>query len=100
MNADPKQLLQQLLAYDPIASVADPDLFFTYPDPGVFSPIQFPDPDPGQNTFFLEAITKFWETFLFSTKKEGILFLFSTKKVRVGILLNRELLFIIIFKNK
>ena len=58
-----------------------------------------PDPDPGKNkTIFLKAKTKFWEKFLFSTQKVGILFLFSTNQV--GILLNRELLFGIIFKNK
>jgi len=61
----------------------------------------FPNPDPGsgqQKTNFSKAKTKFWEKFLFSTQKVGILFLFSTNQV--GILLNRELLFGIIFKNK
>ena len=50
-------------------SVADLDLFFTDLDPGIF-----PDPDPGQKHIFSKAITKFWEQFLFSTKKVGILF--------------------------
>ena len=61
------------------------------------------DPDPGYfpqsgTRKLTKAKTKFWEKFLFSTQKVGILFLFSTNQV--GILLSRELLFGIIFKNK
>ena len=41
--------------------------------------------------FFQRQKQNFWEKFLFSTQKVGILFLFSTNQV--GILLNRELLF-------
>ena len=52
----------------PILSVAYPDSFFTDPDPGIFS-----NPDPGKkNHIFSKAITKFWEKFLFSTQKVGI----------------------------
>jgi len=75
-------------------SVSDPDSFFTDPDPGFF-------PRSGsrqQKTNFSKAKTKFLEKSLFSTQKVGILFLFSTNQV--GILLNRGLLFGIIFKNK
>ena len=57
-----------------------------------------PDPDPGQKHIFAKAKTKFWEKFLFSTQKVGILFLFSTNQV--GILVNIELLFGIILINK
>ena len=57
------------------SSVSDPESFFT--DPGIFS-----DPDPGKrNLIFSKAITKFWEKFLFSTQKVGILSLFSTNQV-------------------
>ena len=60
-----------------------------------------PDPDPGKKTqIFSKAVTKFWEKLLFSTQKVGILFLFSTNQVGTGIVLNRELLFGIILKNK
>ena len=63
-----------------------------------------PDPDSGSGSRhkkqFSKAKTKFWEKFWFLTQKVGtdILFLFTTNQV--GILLNRELLFGIIFKNK
>ena len=60
-------------------SVSDPDSFFTKPDPGFFPN---PDPDPGnKKTNFSKAKTNFWEKFLFSTQKVGILFLFSTNQV-------------------
>ena len=91
-------------------SVSDPDSFFTDTDPGLFPQsgsgfrIRIPDPDPGsrqQKNNFSKAKTKFWEKFLFSTQKVSILFLFSTNQVgRVPIILNRELLFGILFKNK
>jgi len=79
-----------------LISVSDPDSFFTDPDPGYFS--KFRSGSRQQKTNFSKAKTKFWEKYLFSTQKVGILFLFSTNQV--GILLNRELLFGIIFKNK
>jgi len=56
-------------------SVADPDSFLTDLVPGNFC-----NPDPGKKQIFATAITKFWEKFLFSTKKLGILFLFNQKK--------------------
>jgi len=71
-------------------SVSDPDSFFTDPDPGFF-----PQSRSGSRQ---KAKTKFWEKFLLSTQKVGILFLFSTNQE--GILLNRELLFGIILKNE
>ena len=55
-----------------ISSGSDPDSFFT--DPGFFSQ----SGSRQQKTNFFKAKTKFWETFLFSTQKVGILFLFST----------------------
>jgi len=58
-----------------LASVADPDSFFTDPDPGIFF-----QSGSRPKTHFSKAVTKFWEKHLFSTKK-------------VGILLNREFLF-------
>ena len=83
------------------SSVSDPDSFFTDPDPGFFLD---PDPDPGsrqQKTNFSKAKIKCWEKFFFSTQKVGILFfVFNQSSTGVGILLNRELLFGIIFKNK
>ena len=61
---------------------------FTDPDPGFFPQsepgfrIQISDPDPGnKKPNFSMAKTKFWEKFLFSTQKVGILFLFSTNQV-------------------
>jgi len=51
------------------------------PDPGIFS-----QSGSRLKTHFFKGITKFWEKFLFSNQK-------------MGILLNRELLGII-FKNK
>jgi len=58
----------------------------------------FPSPDPGKKLLFSKAIAKFWDKFLFSTQEVGILFVLSTNQV--GILLDRELLLGIIFKNK
>ena len=63
-----------------------------------FFPNLDPNLDPGsgsrqQITNFSKAKTKFWEKFLFSSQKVGILFLFSTNQVGV-----RELLFGIINK--
>ena len=80
----------------PTTSVSDPDSFFTDPDPGFFP--QSGSGSRQQKTIFSKAKTKFWEKFWFSTQKVGILFLFLTNQV--GILLNRELLFGIILKNK
>ena len=71
----------------------------SYPDS--FFPDLFPQSGSGsrqQKTNFSKAKTKFWEKFLFSTQKVGILVLFSSNQV--GILLNRELMFGSIFKNK
>ena len=58
----------------------------------------FPNPDPDlgsgsrqQKTNFSKAQKNFWENFLLSTQKVGILFLFLTNQV--SILLNIELLF-------
>ena len=71
------------------SSVSDPDSFLTDPDPEFFS--QSGSGSRLQKTNFFKAKTKFWEIFLFSTQKVGILFLFSTNQV--GILLNIEFLF-------
>ena len=90
-----QQRLKKFLGAD--ISVPDPDSFFTDPDPGFF----YPDSGSGsrqQKTNFFKAKIKFWEKFWFPTLNVGILFLFSTNQV--GIVLNRELLFGIIFKNK
>ena len=62
-----------------------------------FPPIWIPDPG-NKKKKFSKAKTKFWDKFLFSTQEVGILFLFIANQV--GILLNRELLIGIIFKNK
>jgi len=59
--------------------------FFPNPDP------ENPDPYLVNKKLIFQRQTKFWEKFLFSTQKVGILFLFQTNQV--GILLNRELLF-------
>ena len=67
-------------------SVSDPDSFSTDPDPGFF-----PGSRQQKLGTFSKAKSKFWEKFLFSTQKVGILFLLSTNQV--GILLNIELLF-------
>ena len=64
------------------SSAADPDKFFTDPVPGFFCN---QDPDPGINGKYKNL----W-TFLYSTKKVGM----------EPILLNREFLYRIIFKNK
>ena len=73
-----------------MVSVSDPDSFFTDPDPG----------SRQQKTNFFEGKNKIWgKFFVFNPKSTvGILFLFTTNQV--GILLNRELLFGIIFKSK
>ena len=61
-----------------------------------FSPIRIRI--QAKKLIFSKAITKFWEKFFISSQKVGILFLFSTNQVDV--LLNREILFGIIFKNE
>ena len=75
------------------SSVSDPDSCFTDPDPGLF-------PQSGskqQKPIFLRQKQNFERNFCFQPKKY-IFYLFSTNQV--GILLNIELLFVIIFKNK
>ena len=54
------------------SSVADPDSFFTDPDPGIF--FQSGSGSRQKKLLFSKAITKFWEKYYFSTQKVDIFF--------------------------
>ena len=59
------------------ASVADPDSFFTDPDPGIFCN---PDPDPEAKTHFFKGNNKILaEIFIFNQKNRYFIFVFNQK---------------------
>ena len=72
-------------------NVADPDSFFTDPDPGIFS---YPDPGSGsrQKTHFFKGNNKILgEIFVFNPRSRYFIFVFNQKSRCLPILLNREL---------